>query len=162
MQNVIEISSIASEIKCSDFQRDYTAFLIAFASWNLFIARTRRCRNQRHIQAHFHACRQWKLLVSDEIIGVVWTLGKSQHLPSLVTATHIVTWHLKGGIVEPEDMALARQRLDKHLSETTDTHATIEDLLEAVVPLRSVPRLYSEGHQERLSCHRSCEAVASQ
>jgi hypothetical protein len=56
--------------------------------------------------------------------------------------------------VEPEETAVARQRLDKYMSETTDTHATIEALLEAVVPMRSVPKLYSEGHWEKLACHR--------
>jgi hypothetical protein len=29
---------------------------------------------------------------------------------------------------------------------TTDTHSTIEELLEAVFSLKSVPRLYNEGH----------------
>jgi hypothetical protein len=27
---------------------------------------------------------------------------------------YILTWHLKGGIVEPEEMNVARQQLDKH------------------------------------------------
>jgi hypothetical protein len=32
-----------------------------------------------------------------------------------------VTWHLKGRIVEPEEMVLSRQRLDKHVSTALDT-----------------------------------------
>jgi hypothetical protein len=46
---------------------------------------------------------------------------------------YIVTRHLKGEIVEPDDTAVARQRLDKHVSAATDTHTTIEALLEAML-----------------------------
>jgi hypothetical protein len=44
----------------------------------------------------------------------------------------------------------------------TDTHATIKELLEAVVSVRSVPRLYNEGQLplER-SLRRQCEMAAS-
>jgi hypothetical protein len=60
-----------------------------------------------------------------------------------------VTCHLKGGIVEPEETAVARQRLDKHLAAAVDMHAAIEELLEAVFSVWSVLKLYSEGHQEK-------------
>jgi hypothetical protein len=50
-----------------------------------------------------------------------------------------VKWHLKGGIVEPEETDVARQRLDKHVSAATDTHPTIEELLETVFSMRPVP-----------------------
>jgi hypothetical protein len=36
--------------------------------------------------------------------------------------------HLKGGIFEPEETTVARQRLDKHVSAATDKHAIIEEL----------------------------------
>jgi hypothetical protein len=42
-----------------------------------------------------------------------------------------------------ETSTVAGQRLDKHLSAATDTHATIEELLDTVFSMRSVPRLYS-------------------
>jgi hypothetical protein len=41
--------------------------------------------------------------------------------------------------VEPEEINVARQRLDKHLSTATDPHATIEELLEASFSMQSVP-----------------------
>jgi hypothetical protein len=36
------------------------------------------------------------------------------------------------------------------MSVATDTLVTVEELLEAVSFMWSIPRLYSEGHQERL------------
>jgi hypothetical protein len=48
--------------------------------------------------------------------------------------------------VDPEEMAVARQRLGKHVSAAVDTHATIE-VLETVFSMRSVPKLYSESHR---------------
>jgi hypothetical protein len=36
---------------------------------------------------------------------------------------------MKGGIVETEETAIARQRLDKRVSSATDTQATIEELI---------------------------------
>jgi hypothetical protein len=48
-----------------------------------------------------------------------------------------VTWRLKAGIVEPEE-AVARQRLGKHISAATNTHATIEELLAAAFSLLPV------------------------
>jgi hypothetical protein len=39
---------------------------------------------------------------------------------------------MKGGIVESEETAGARKRLDEHFSAAADTHATVEELLEAV------------------------------
>jgi hypothetical protein len=44
---------------------------------------------------------------------------------------------MKAGIVEPKELAVARQRLDKHVPATTNTQATIE-LLDAVFSVRSV------------------------
>jgi hypothetical protein len=41
----------------------------------------------------------------------------------------IATWYLKGGIVETEEMAIARQQLDKRVSAVTDTQATIDDIV---------------------------------
>jgi hypothetical protein len=41
-------------------------------------------------------------------------------------------------------MTIARQQYAKHMSVSTDTHATTEKLLEAVLSVLSVPRLYNE------------------
>jgi hypothetical protein len=58
--------------------------------------------------------------------------------------------------VEPEKQPLlasgskttfiSRQRLGKHVHAVTDTHATIEVLLETVFPTRSVERGYKEDN----------------
>jgi hypothetical protein len=40
-----------------------------------------------------------------------------------------VTWHLKAGIVEPEEMFIAKKRLGKHVSAAMNMHAAIEGLL---------------------------------
>jgi hypothetical protein len=37
--------------------------------------------------------------------------------------------HLKAGIVEPEETAIARQKLGKHVSAVTNTCTTVEELL---------------------------------
>jgi hypothetical protein len=46
--------------------------------------------------------------------------------------------HLKAGIVEPEEMAVAMQWLGKHIPMVMNTHATIEELLDAVFSMLSV------------------------
>jgi hypothetical protein len=58
---------------------------------------------------------------------------------------------MKSGIVEPENKAVARQRLRKHVSPATHKQATIGELLEAVFSLRSVPRLYNWGESKKAS-----------
>jgi hypothetical protein len=40
-------------------------------------------------------------------------------------------------IVEPEDTAVARQRLGKHVQAATNAHATTEELLDAVFSMQS-------------------------
>jgi hypothetical protein len=57
-----------------------------------------------------------------------------------------VTCPLKARIVEPEETAVARQWLrkhvftaTKHVTTATNTHATSEELLEAAFSVRSVP-----------------------
>jgi hypothetical protein len=45
---------------------------------------------------------------------------------------------LKAGIAELEEMAVPKQSLGKHDYSTTNIHATIEELLSAVSPMRSV------------------------
>jgi hypothetical protein len=47
---------------------------------------------------------------------------------------------LKPGILEPEETAVIMQRLGKHIPTATDTHATIEELLDAVFSVRLVPK----------------------
>jgi hypothetical protein len=49
-------------------------------------------------------------------------------------------------------MAINRQWQDTHVSLATDTHATIEELLEMAFSMSSVPRLCSESHEEKLDC----------
>jgi hypothetical protein len=49
------------------------------------------------------------------------------------------------------DAAIARQRLGKHALAATDMQATIEELLEAVLSMRSVPRLHSDDERENSS-----------
>jgi hypothetical protein len=51
---------------------------------------------------------------------------------------------MKGGIVESEETDVARQRIDKHVSAATDTHETIEEVLETMFPMSFVSRLHSE------------------
>jgi hypothetical protein len=41
-------------------------------------------------------------------------------------------------------MAIAREQLGKYASVVTDTHAAIEELLEAVFSVGSAPRLHNE------------------
>jgi hypothetical protein len=45
---------------------------------------------------------------------------------------------LKVGTDEPEETAVGRQRLRKHVPAATNTHATTEGLLDAVFYMRSV------------------------
>jgi hypothetical protein len=45
---------------------------------------------------------------------------------------------LKFGIMKAEETDFARQRLGKHISAATNTHATIYELLDAVFSMRSV------------------------
>jgi hypothetical protein len=51
---------------------------------------------------------------------------------------------LKAGIVQPEETFTVRQRLGKHVPAATNTKAKIEELLETVFSVGSVPRLYNE------------------
>jgi hypothetical protein len=47
-------------------------------------------------------------------------------------------------------MAVNRQWHDKHVSLATDTHSTMEEVLEMAFSMLSVSRLYSESHWEKL------------
>jgi hypothetical protein len=53
-------------------------------------------------------------------------------------------------IVIQEVEAIARKRCGKHGSTSTNEHTTIEELLEAVFPVWSVLKLYSEDQWEKL------------
>jgi hypothetical protein len=65
---------------------------------------------------------------------------------------NIVAYSLKASTEEPEKMLLlangstflSRQRLGKHVPAATDTHATIEVLLETAFSIRSVQTGYKE------------------
>jgi hypothetical protein len=53
-------------------------------------------------------------------------------------------------IVKPAETVCARQWLSsRHVIATTDMHATIEELLETLFSVRSVPRIYNE---DQLCC----------
>jgi hypothetical protein len=52
-----------------------------------------------------------------------------------------MTWYLKGRIAEPEEVATTRQWSSKHAPAATDMHAAVEELLEAVFSVQSVPML---------------------
>jgi hypothetical protein len=64
----------------------------------------------------------------------------------------VTTQYLKGGVVEPEEWDVTMQRLDKHVSMAMDTHATIEEMLETMFSMGSVPRQYSKDKQVKLVC----------
>jgi hypothetical protein len=46
--------------------------------------------------------------------------------------------------------SVARQQLGKHVSAKTDTHATVEELLESVFSVWSIMRLCNEHEQDKL------------
>jgi ribosome-interacting GTPase 1 len=48
--------------------------------------------------------------------------------------------------VEPEELAVARQQLNKHVSVAMDMQATIKELLETMFSMQSMLRIYSESH----------------
>jgi hypothetical protein len=52
--------------------------------------------------------------------------------------------------VEQVDAVVARQRCGKNLSAAMNEQATVEELLEAVFSMQSVPKPYSENQQEKL------------
>jgi hypothetical protein len=61
--------------------------------------------------------------------------------------------------VEKEEEAIARQLRGKHVSASTNQHATIEELLEAMYSSWSAPRLHSENQRRKLVSQRSKSAV---
>jgi hypothetical protein len=73
---------------------------------------------------------------------------------------YIVTRHLKGRIVEPEEMVIARQCYGKHVPVATDTHTAIQELQGAVFSMHFVPRLCNNDQYGKLVM--SCELVASE
>jgi hypothetical protein len=48
---------------------------------------------------------------------------------------------MKAGTMEPEEMTIGMQRLSKYVPATTSTHTTVEELLDVVFSMWSVPRL---------------------
>jgi hypothetical protein len=47
---------------------------------------------------------------------------------------------------------IPKQWRGKRVAAVTNKHATIEQLLEAMVSVRSVPRLYTDDYPEKLAC----------
>jgi hypothetical protein len=60
--------------------------------------------------------------------------------------------------VERIKTAIARQRRGKRATAASDTQGTIEEPLEAMFSLRSVPRLYNENERENLVANHGLEA----
>jgi hypothetical protein len=52
---------------------------------------------------------------------------------------------LKFETVDPEETAVAMQRLGEHVPPATNTHTTTEELLEAALSTWSLPRLYNKN-----------------
>jgi hypothetical protein len=67
----------------------------------------------------------------------------------------------EGGIVKPEETAVARQRLCKHVSAATDTHVTIEEILEAMFYMSFVSRPSGKVRQSWLgvAAVRNCDMI---
>jgi hypothetical protein len=63
----------------------------------------------------------------------------------LSTGINIVTYRLTARSSEREETVVASERLDKHVPEATDTHATIEKLLEAVFEKGVVGRIFGRN-----------------
>jgi hypothetical protein len=81
----------------------------------------------------------------------IWFISQAVNTPTCFglirpssEGVHVVTRYLKAGIVEREETSISRQQLGKHASMAMNTHATTEELLEAVSSTQSVPRLYNE------------------
>jgi hypothetical protein len=55
----------------------------------------------------------------------------------------ILIWHLKGGIVEPEEMVFLGNGSIKNVSAVMRTHETIKEFWETMFSMWSVPRIYS-------------------
>jgi hypothetical protein len=70
-----------------------------------------------------------------------------------------VTCGLKAGTVKQEEVAIATQWHDKHVSTAMNQQATIEELLEVVFSVWSALRLYGEDQQQKLVSWRSELAV---
>jgi hypothetical protein len=54
--------------------------------------------------------------------------------------------------------SIARQRLNKYC-QATDTHATIQEMLEVVFSMRSVPRLYNKATRRVELCRQQAEVI---
>jgi hypothetical protein len=69
---------------------------------------------------------------------------------------YIVTYRLKARSSGRKEMAVAMERLGKHVPAATNTHATIEELLKTVFSMQSmpfstqsIPRLYSKDQWDK-------------
>jgi hypothetical protein len=120
----------------------------------------------------YHLCHSSLALCSisqtegPPIIGCPQMLFRTCSPSSIrVPLERTVAYLLKARTVEPEKQPLlangsettfiSRQRLGKHVTAATDTHATIEVLLETVFYTHSVQRGYQEDNcGNRVSCAR--------
>jgi hypothetical protein len=135
------------------------------------------CCDQYHWQVCYsilQSCISWKWSISgynifnlffnkESYYGVPedeFCFGLYIHTFKLNTI-NIVTWWLKTRIVEQEQRPIARQWRSKSISAAMNKHKTIEELLEAVSSVWSVPRLYNEGQGEESGNQRLESAARS-
>lgn len=71
-----------------------------------------------------------------------------------VKCEHTVICWVKEGIADPEKSAIARWQHGKYVSPATNKHVAIKELLEAMLSIWSMPKLYSEGHWKKLTLNR--------
>jgi hypothetical protein len=55
---------------------------------------------------------------------------------------------MKARIADPEKTSIARKRHAKHVPTVTNNHTTLDELLEAMISVWSVLRLYKENQWE--------------
>jgi ribosome-interacting GTPase 1 len=73
-----------------------------------------------------------------------------------------MTRWLKVGIVEQDETAIVRQWHGRCVSIAMNSHAAIEELLEAVFSLQFLLKLYSKNQGKKLLSRSSESAVSSQ
>jgi hypothetical protein len=56
---------------------------------------------------------------------------------------------MKATTVEPKEMHIARKRHGKQVSSATSTHTTMEEKIEAVFSMQSMPRQHNEDQWEK-------------
>jgi hypothetical protein len=65
-----------------------------------------------------------------------------------------MTWCLQGGLLEPEEEAIIRQRPDKHAPMATDMYVRKEEPQDGVHSMQSMLGLYSEEQWGKWMSHK--------